>query len=200
MRVGLCGHRGLFADAIDSYLRNRGHEIAWIHLLPADLVGAPEECDVVLLLDPHPDWRTWVTAMRDMRAPSPHKRVLLLTSSSRFDIDVLALVEDVDGVRICNAGLNDLDRALTGAPRRGAVSWSSGGQRWTPADVLSPRERDVIALLVQGEPTSGIARALGVSTHTVHAHVQAILRKLGARDRVEAVSRFLSANDALDLG
>jgi DNA-binding CsgD family transcriptional regulator len=53
---------------------------------------------------------------------------------------------------------------------------------------LSPREREVLGLLVEGASNKEIARALALSVHTVKFHIAAITEKLGARSRVEAVA------------
>jgi DNA-binding NarL/FixJ family response regulator len=52
--------------------------------------------------------------------------------------------------------------------------------------MLSPREREVGALLAQGHTNAEIARALFISEVTVKVHVRHILAKLGARNRAEA--------------
>ena len=53
---------------------------------------------------------------------------------------------------------------------------------------LSPRERQVLAMMVEGAPNKVIARALSISDRTAKFHVAAILAKLGARNRAEAVA------------
>jgi DNA-binding NarL/FixJ family response regulator len=55
-----------------------------------------------------------------------------------------------------------------------------------PADSLSPREREVSALLAQGRTNAEIAKALYISEVTVKVHVRHILQKLGVRNRAEA--------------
>lgn len=56
---------------------------------------------------------------------------------------------------------------------------------------LSQRERQVAELLVDGASNKVIARALDISVHTAKFHVTAILEKLGARNRADAVSIIL---------
>ena len=54
---------------------------------------------------------------------------------------------------------------------------------------LTPRELEVLGLLAEGLPNKAIARKLNISDHTVKFHVNAILSKLGAQSRTEAVVR-----------
>lgn len=52
---------------------------------------------------------------------------------------------------------------------------------------LTERQRDVLALLVQGKPTKAICRDLGLSEGTVKNHINVIFRALNVRNRTEAV-------------
>lgn len=61
------------------------------------------------------------------------------------------------------------------------------GER-TP-DALTPREIEVLRLIAEGLPNKQIAIKLSISEHTVKFHVNAILTKLGAQSRTEAVVR-----------
>lgn len=56
----------------------------------------------------------------------------------------------------------------------------------TPLSELTPREREIITHLAEGQSNKAIARDLGISDGTVKLHVKAILRKLNVRSRVEA--------------
>jgi len=53
---------------------------------------------------------------------------------------------------------------------------------------LTPREREVLALVAAGTSNKGIARQLQVSPNTVKFHIAAILDKLDASTRAEAVA------------
>ena len=56
------------------------------------------------------------------------------------------------------------------------------------ADQLTPREREVLSLLVEGASGQIVARRLGISSNTVRTHVQSILAKLQVHSRLEAVA------------
>ena len=54
-------------------------------------------------------------------------------------------------------------------------------------NLLSPREQEVLSLLSEGLSNRDVATRLGISRHTAKFHVNAILDKLGATTRTEAV-------------
>jgi DNA-binding NarL/FixJ family response regulator len=102
-------------------------------------------------------------------------------------------VEDfVDTLARIVKGASVIDPALVQEliAARGAVD---------PLDVLSPREREVLALMAEGRSNAGIARTLWITESTTEKHVRAILRKLrlpaGEDDqrRVLAVVTYLNA-------
>jgi two-component system nitrate/nitrite response regulator NarL len=57
---------------------------------------------------------------------------------------------------------------------------------------LTPRESEVLGLLVAGKSTREMVKALGVSLARVRTHVENILRKLNVHSRLEAVAVALS--------
>ncbi|MFN2565824.1 MAG: response regulator transcription factor [Gemmatimonadaceae bacterium] len=59
----------------------------------------------------------------------------------------------------------------------------------TRAPALTPREREILAMLADGLPNKLIASRAGISEHTVKTHLEAIFEKLGASTRAEAVAR-----------
>ena len=87
-------------------------------------------------------------------------------------------------VRATAAGLHVLSPALAGALRRGDAAEISP----TAID-LTPRESQVLALLAEGLTNKAIAYRLAISDHTVKFHVNAILGKLNAQSRTDAVVR-----------
>jgi DNA-binding NarL/FixJ family response regulator len=72
-------------------------------------------------------------------------------------------------------------------------------RRQDPLDALSPREREVLALMAEGASNAGIARRIFVAEGTVEKHVRSILTRLNLPEsetghrRVLAVLRFLEA-------
>lgn len=103
---------------------------------------------------------------------------------------VTDVAEFIDTMRKVVAGASVVDpalvRELVEAPRRR-----------DPLDVLSPREREVLALMAEGSSNAGIAGRIFVSEGTVEKHVRSILIKLDLPEspsdhrRVLAVLRFL---------
>jgi DNA-binding NarL/FixJ family response regulator len=84
----------------------------------------------------------------------------------------------VAGVRSAARGEAPLDPRVTRALLPGA------GQ--TSGDRLSPREREVLALVGEGMANKQIARALGITERTVKVHLNSVFRQLGVADRTSA--------------
>lgn len=57
------------------------------------------------------------------------------------------------------------------------------------AERMTPRELDVLSRMAVGLSNRAIAADLGIEYTTVRGHVQAVLEKLGARSRFDAVAR-----------
>jgi DNA-binding NarL/FixJ family response regulator len=54
------------------------------------------------------------------------------------------------------------------------------------SDLLSPREQEVLTLIVEGLTNREIAAELGIAVNTVRNHVRSVLEKLDVRNRVQA--------------
>jgi len=91
---------------------------------------------------------------------------------------LLELLGAIPGVQLARAG-EPADAALVFPPPR------------APADAeaaLTPREREVLALMAEGASNKMIARALGISVHTAKFHVGSVIDKLDATGRTDAVA------------
>lgn len=83
---------------------------------------------------------------------------------------------------------SDADMGLAGAPLGAAAQPEPHQKVPTLADVgLTPRQTEVLSLLLQGLPNKLIARQLNLSVETVKDHVAAVLRALGVSSRTQAV-------------
>ena len=80
-------------------------------------------------------------------------------------------------------------RELHGTGRRLRPTSGSGSAE------LSPREIEVLDLLLQGLPNADIATRLHISPHTTRIHVSRILAAHGASSRLELATRLLSESD-----
>jgi DNA-binding NarL/FixJ family response regulator len=84
-------------------------------------------------------------------------------------------------------GLLVIDPALADAVLSAGDSVMMNGE--SPVEDLTPREKEVLQLLTQGLANKTIAAQLSISEHTVKFHVNAIMTKLGAQSRTDAVVR-----------
>jgi DNA-binding NarL/FixJ family response regulator len=99
--------------------------------------------------------------------------------------------------RLASLFRSDPDVILVAEPERAEliVGEGPGGEATeaagmvTDSRTLTARELDVLRLMAQGLGNRSIGRELAVSAHTAKYHVAAVLAKLGAHTRAEAVSR-----------
>jgi two-component system nitrate/nitrite response regulator NarL len=75
-------------------------------------------------------------------------------------------------------------------PRSATITRPSGSTEaiWLLISQLTPREKEVLGLLVEGADGRTIAARLGISRNTVRTHVQSILTKLQVHSRLEAAT------------
>jgi NarL family two-component system response regulator LiaR len=156
---------------------------------------AEVEPDVVLmdLVMPGMDG---VATTRAMRERFPNVQVIALTSfpEDRLIQDVLAagalsyLLKNVSADELARAIRAARDGRSTLAPEAAQALIARVTQPKAPGHDLSPREREVLALMVQGLRNPEIAERLVVGRSTVKFHVSSILGKLGVQSRTEAVA------------
>jgi serine/threonine-protein kinase PknK len=148
-------------------------------------------------------------AARVIRAELPGTAIIVLSAHVEVDeaMELLAggdrlgyllksrvtdIAEFLDTVGRITAGASVVDPSLVQELIRAR-------RRRDPLDVLSPREREVLALTAEGASNAGIARRIFVSEGTVEKHVRSILTKLDLPEsdtdhrRVLAVLKFLEA-------
>lgn len=144
----------------------------------------------LVLMDLRLPQMSGVDAIRAIRASSPEARFVVLTTYEGDEDIYQALEAGARGYLI--KGMPH--EALIDALRK-----VHAGGRFLPAPVtralasrhpeseLSPRESEVLQLLVAGRSNRDIAGALGIKEATVKSHVSVILMRLGVEDRTQAV-------------
>ena len=155
--------------------------------------------DVVLmdLLMPQMDG---IAATRAIRGQYPDAQVIALTSFHDQDRVQAALDAGALGYLLKNVSADDLARAIrsaragrpTLAPEATQALIRAARRPLAPGHDLTPREREVLALMVRGLNNAEIAKHLVVNRSTAKFHVSNILTKLGVESRTEAVALALT--------
>ena len=159
---------------------------------------APE----VVLMDVRMPDLDGIAATRQVAQAAPGVRVLILTTFEQDDYIFGALRAGASGFLLKRARPEELLAAVHTIAAGEALLSPSVTRRVidrmahqpTPEltgqaklDGLTPREREVLALIARGLSNREIAAALTVEESTIRTHVKRILMKLGLRDRVQAV-------------
>lgn len=153
-------------------------------------------CPDVVLMDLRMPGIDGVTATRELRAKCPTVRVIILTSFAEDGMVQSALQAGAMGYLLKNVTSTELANAIRAAfagritlsNEATAVLVRSITQPAAPVCELTARERDVLALMVEGLSNQGIADRLYLSLGTVKFHSGNIYAKLGVENRVAAVS------------
>ena len=135
-----------------------------------------------------------VEAMRRIGERVPSARVIVLTSFAEDDKLLPAIRAGAAGYLLKTAPPQEVVRAIRAAQAGDAVLDPPAAGRLLAAlaagplerPALTPREREVLALVARGLANKRIARELGISEKTVKTHVGRVLHKLGVADRTQA--------------
>lgn len=144
----------------------------------------------ITLMDLRLPGMSGVEALRTIRSEDSHARCVVLTTYEGDEDIYQALDAGAAGYVIKAMSYETLVDALRRVGAGGRylpppVERSLANR--TPNSDLSPREREVLALMVQGKSNKGIADALKITEATVKCHVSVILQRLNVTDRTHAV-------------
>lgn len=148
----------------------------------------------VVLMDLEMPVLDGIEATRAIVADTAGIAVLILTSFSDRRRIVEALDAGAVGYLLKDASADDVVRGIRAAAAggspldpRAARSLLEANAEPDPLAGVSPREREVLGLLLEGMPNKLIARRLGISEKTVKTHLTNVFRTIGVTDRVQAV-------------
>jgi NarL family two-component system response regulator LiaR len=162
----------------------------------------------VVLMDLMMPGMDGVAATRAILERFPDVRVIALTSFPQDQLVQEVLQAGALSYLLKNVGIDELARAIraaragqsTLAPEAAQALIRRATQPKAPGHDLSPREREVLALMVQGLNNPDIAERLIVGRSTVKFHVSSILGKLGVQSRTEAVALAVQHGLVSDTG
>ncbi len=163
---------------------------------------AQEQRADVVLLDIRMPGMDGVEAARSIRQSCPRAKVVMLTTFHDRDLIYEALQAGASGYLLKDARVEEILDAIR-AVHRGHVLFSSKvaedlatspdeprpeSEAQKLMNSLTPREQEVLVLLVHGKDNAGIAETLGISERTVRNYVSRIYDVLGVHNRAQAIA------------
>lgn len=146
----------------------------------------------IVLLDLRLPGKTGLEMLLWLKGHAPDSKVLVLTSSESAEEAEMLLAAGARGFLTKQIDAREIFQAI----RDVHAGNSCGAKGVRPAAAvptvragLTAREVEVLGLVRHGHGNEEIGRKLGISLRTAKGHVAAIMEKLGAADRAEAVSR-----------
>jgi DNA-binding NarL/FixJ family response regulator len=201
MRVLIVDDHALFSEALGPLLAQNGMEVLGIAGSGAKALEALRlhDPDVVLVDLGLPDM-PGLELGREILDERPGIKIVAVTGMdhARVAREVLRagfhgfLTKDTPLPQFIKSVKAVLEGQVIKLPRREAVRSPVGDKEQRDAALLAgqltPRELEVLEILVRGGSNAEIARELGLSPNTVRTHVQSILTKLQVRSRLEAAA------------
>ena len=161
----------------------------------AALERVKETAPDVVLMDLQMPGVDGVTATRTILAETTGSQVLVLTSFSDGERIVAALDAGAVGYLLKDADPDDVLDGIRAVSRgespihpraaRELLGTRGGGAPGSSVQ-LTPREIEVLTLVLQGLANKQIARRLGITERTVKAHLTSTFARIGVRDRTQA--------------
>jgi two-component system nitrate/nitrite response regulator NarL len=208
MKIVICDGHQVFADALASLLHGAGHEVVGsvISLQEAAEICGRAQADVCVV-DLRPTRTGGRTDIEQAVRSAPGTAFVALSASAdaatlrqaaAAGASGLALKGDDFGefLHVVMEAVPSEERGAGPRPAKEVVLSKSAraalraGQGVTagPSQFLTEREWEALGRLVRGEGTAAMARAMGVRISTARTHIDAVLSKLGAHSRLEAVA------------
>ncbi len=133
------------------------------------------------------------SAVGALSAAHVKSRIVMICTEVCEEVVRCAIDHRVSGVLLKSYSTDDI-RAAIGYTATGRTVMPAGWQRVvTPHSGarggLSPRHRQILALIAQGRRNGEIARDLNLSPNTVKFHIRALYARMGVRNRVEAANQ-----------
>jgi len=151
----------------------------------------------MVLLDLKLDDAVGVDSLLKLRKVAPETPIVVLSGEHDSDVILRCIDNGAMGFITKSATHDELLSAIrlivaggVYLPRNVTVMHNRPASERTDVALLaslSDRQREVLAYLLQGKPNKTISNNMDISQNTVKAHLSAIFRTLGARNRTEAV-------------
>jgi DNA-binding NarL/FixJ family response regulator len=167
------------------------------------LAAAPGSAPAVVLLDcdagPPDDARS---ALEMLGAARVESRIVMLCRKIGEEVVRCAIAHRVGGILLKSYSTDDVRAALR-YTATGRTVLPAGWQRAADPHPggnggLSPRHRQILALIAEGRRNQEIARDLNLSPNTIKFHVREMYARMGVRNRVEAANQHaqMTSGDA----
>ncbi|MEP4078356.1 response regulator [Haloferula sp.] len=163
-----------------------------------------DELPEVLLLDVGLPGRSGLEIIGDVHQLAPDCRVVILTVFEDEKKIGAAISAGACGYLVKTARPEEIVAAIHeaaegGSPMSPAVAASvvhilAKLTKPSPKVSLTPREQEILGLIVEGLTAKEIAEKLDVSVHTTDTHTRHLFKKLGVHSRAAAVARALKDN------
>jgi DNA-binding NarL/FixJ family response regulator len=201
-RLAVVDDHEALRGGLEVLLRQAGHDVVGTAGNAAAGLDLVEHCDPeVALVDIRLPDGSGIELTRGLLERRPDLAIVLYTGNSDADLLYEGLDSGARGYALKAGSIDELLTAIRQVaegrsyvdPRLDRILLSPRATSHVPQ--LSPRERQIMALMAEGYTAESIGTQIAVSVETVRTHVRNVIRKLQARNRVHAIAIALERGE-----
>ena len=161
-----------------------------------------ELCPDVAVVDIAMPEMNGIDVTREVTKACPSTRVVILSMYSTTEYILQALqagalgyvlkvsagVEVINAVRAVHAGHRYMSDKMLYSVIDEYLSRSATESVKSPIERISPREREILQLVIEGKSSTEISRIIGISPKTIETHRSRLMKKLGARNLIDLLN------------
>ena len=196
-KVIIADDHQMVAEALQQLINNTGnaHVLATANTLEQTAQLLEQVHPDILLLDIAMPDGDGIDAVKQLKKLSPDTRIIMLTMYAEPSVIKRALNNNVDGYLLKSNNIEEMCTAIeevANGNKYFSQSVEELATRQTESyNTLTPREKDILRLIVNGKTNKEIAEELFLSFETVHSYTKYIRQKLGCTNTATLVRTAL---------
>lgn len=185
-------------EALSMVLSLEGYHVSGFSEGSSFLAAARARTPACIVLDVHMPGRSGLDILKELNAQNYGAPIFIISGQGDIPMAVEAIkngaLDFIEKPFDADTVVTRVREAIAAFKRRGENGEGADllAQSFPGRDLLTPRERDVLAQIARGASNKEAGRQLGISPRTIEVHRARIMEKLGARNAADLVRIVMS--------